>query len=117
VATHDTLVSERVDRTVAIRDGRVSSEVLRHTTVSEAGGDEVHATEYAVLDRAGRLQLPRSMVEALGLEQRVRVELLDDHVALWPDRPRYARPEGSVDEVAPRLPDGDQDPHARYRPR
>jgi ABC-type lipoprotein export system ATPase subunit len=52
VATHDTLVSERVDRTVAIRDGRVSSEVLRHTTVSEAGGDEVHATEYAVLDRA-----------------------------------------------------------------
>ena len=30
VATHDPLVSSQVSRTVAIRDGRVSSEVLRH---------------------------------------------------------------------------------------
>ncbi len=116
VATHDALVSERVDRTVAIRDGRVSSEVLRHRTVSEAGDHEVQATEYAVLDRAGRLQLPRSMVEALGLERRVRVELLDDHVVLWPDRPRYERPASAPDEAAPR-PDPGDDPHARYRPR
>ncbi len=116
VATHDALVSERVDRTVAIRDGRVSSEVLRHRTVSEAGGDEVHATEYAVLDRAGRLQLPRSMVEALGLERRVRVELLDDHVVLWPDRPRYARP-GSTPTRRRQRPDAGDDPHERYRPR
>ena len=122
VATHDALVSERVDRTVAIRDGRVSSEVLRHRTVSEAGADVLHATEYAVLDRAGRLQLPRSMVEALGLERRVRVELLDDHVVLWPDRPRFARPPDTADAadaadaVAPR-PDAGDDPHERYRPR
>ena len=99
VATHDALVSERVDRTVAIRDGRVSSEVLRHRTVSEAGEHEVHAVEYAVLDRAGRLQLPRSHVEALGLERRVRLELLDDHIGVWPDRPRYSRPPGGDEDT------------------
>ena len=41
VATHDPLVSDQVDRTVAIRDGRVSSEVLRHRTLSAAGDHHV----------------------------------------------------------------------------
>ena len=96
VATHDPLVSDQVDRTVAIRDGRVSSEVLRQRTLSEAGDHHVVATEYAVLDRAGRLQLPRAQVEALGLERRVRLELEDDHIEVWPDRPGpgAGRPDG-----------------------
>ena len=85
VATHDPLVSGQVSRTVAIRDGRVSSEVLRH----RVGEEEHHIeTEYAVLDRVGRLQLPRDYVEALGLEKRVRLELEDDHITIWPDRRR-----------------------------
>jgi putative ABC transport system ATP-binding protein len=88
VATHDALISDQVSRTVAIRDGRVSSEVLRHSHVSEAGDHHVIATEYAVLDRAGRLQLPRAQVEALRLERRVRLELRDDHIEIWPDQAR-----------------------------
>jgi len=87
VATHDALISDQVSRTVAIRDGRVASEVLRERRVSEAGDHHLVATEYAVLDRAGRLQLPRAQVEALRLEHRVRLELLDDHIEIWPDRP------------------------------
>ena len=87
VATHDPLVSDQVNRTVAIRDGRVSSEVLRQRTISAAGEHHLIATEYAVLDRAGRLQLPRAHVEALGLERRVRLELEADHIGVWPDRP------------------------------
>jgi ABC-type lipoprotein export system ATPase subunit len=86
VATHDPLVSGQVSRTVAIRDGRVSSEVLRHRA-SEAEEHHIE-TEYAVLDRVGRLQLPRDYVEALGLEKRVRLELEDDHITIWPDEPR-----------------------------
>ena len=86
VATHDALISDQVSRTVAIRDGRVSSEVLRQSAVSEAGDHHLIATEYAVLDRAGRLQLPRSHVEELRLERRVRLELLDDHIEIWPDQ-------------------------------
>jgi ABC-type lipoprotein export system ATPase subunit len=90
VATHDPLVSEQVSRTVAIRDGRVSSEVLRRRASPEA---EHHVeTEYAVLDRVGRLQLPRAHVEALGLEKRVRLDLEEDHIKVWPDRPGPAPP-------------------------
>jgi ABC-type lipoprotein export system ATPase subunit len=89
VATHDPLVSGQVRRTVAIRDGRVSSEVLR----DRASETEEHhvETEYAVLDRVGRLQLPRDYVEALGLAERVRLELEDDHIKIRPDDRRGAR--------------------------
>jgi putative ABC transport system ATP-binding protein len=38
-----------------------------------------------VLDRAGRLQLPRAHIEALALERRVRLRLEDDHVEIRPD--------------------------------
>jgi ABC-type lipoprotein export system ATPase subunit len=89
VATHDPLVSSQVRRTVAIRDGRVSSEVLRHRA-SEAEEHHVEI-EYAVLDRVGRLQLPRDYVEALGLAERVRLELEDDHITIRPDDRRTGR--------------------------
>jgi ABC-type lipoprotein export system ATPase subunit len=85
VVTHDPLVSEQVSRTIAIRDGRTSTETLRRRAVTEAGDHHVIAEEYAVLDRVGRLQLPRAHVEALGLERRVRLVLEDDHIEIWPD--------------------------------
>jgi hypothetical protein len=81
-----------VQRTVAIRDGRTSSEVVRRTEVDEFGASSVIAEEYAVLDRAGRLQLPADYRSTLGLRDRVRLELEPDHVGVWPDgRPRRAR--------------------------
>jgi ABC-type methionine transport system ATPase subunit len=88
VVTHDPLVSEQVTRTIAIRDGRTSTETLRRRAISEAGDHHVIAEELAVLDRAGRLQLPRAHVETLGLERRVRLVLEDDHIEIWPDRDR-----------------------------
>jgi ABC-type lipoprotein export system ATPase subunit len=86
VVTHDPLVSEKVSRTIAIRDGRTATETLRRAAVSDAGEHHVVAEEYAVLDRVGRLQLPRAHVEALGLHRRVRLVLEDDHITVWPDR-------------------------------
>ena len=85
VVTHDPLVSERVQRTIAIRDGRTSTETLRRAAVSDEGVHHVIAEEYAVLDRVGRLQLPRAHVEALGLHRRVRVVLEEGHISIWPD--------------------------------
>jgi ABC-type lipoprotein export system ATPase subunit len=85
VVTHDPLVSGQVQRTIAIRDGRTSTETLRRAAVSTDGEHELVAEEYAVLDRVGRLQLPRAAVEALGLERRVRVVLEEDHISIWPD--------------------------------
>ena len=88
VVTHDPAVSGQVERTVAIRDGRTSSEVLRRTEGTEDGGSMVIAEEYAVMDRAGRIQIPREYREALDLTRRVRLALEADHVALWPDGSR-----------------------------
>lgn len=87
VVTHDPLVAGQVRRTVAIRDGRTATETLRRDTTAEeaeAHGETI-AEEYAVLDRAGRLQLPREHVEALHLEHRVRLTLEADHIGVWPD--------------------------------
>jgi ABC-type lipoprotein export system ATPase subunit len=83
VVTHDPAVSSQVHRTVAIADGRTATETLRRDS---ADGDGVrHATEYAVLDRAGRLQLPREMTGPLGMRDRVRLEANPDHIGVWPD--------------------------------
>ncbi|HST84380.1 MAG TPA: ABC transporter ATP-binding protein [Kineosporiaceae bacterium] len=85
VVTHDPEVSGQVERTVAIRDGRTSSEVLRRTTTRADGGAEVIAEEYAVMDRAGRVQVPKDYREALALTRRVRLALESDHVTVRPD--------------------------------
>jgi len=73
-----------VRRVIAIRDGRTSTETLRQAA-GDGSGDG-HAVEYAVLDRAGRLQLPREMTDALGMRDRVRLEAEPDHIGVWPDR-------------------------------
>lgn len=43
------------------------------------------AREYAMLDRSGRLQLPAEYTEALGMRDRVALELEPDHIAVRPD--------------------------------
>jgi ABC-type lipoprotein export system ATPase subunit len=86
VFTHDPLVSEQVHRTIGIRDGRTATETLRRRGRGPAGEEYDVAEEVAVLDRAGRLQLPSEYVSALALERRVRLILERDHVAVWPHR-------------------------------
>jgi putative ABC transport system ATP-binding protein len=85
VLTHDPLVSEQVQRTIGIRDGRTATETLRRLERSAEGEERVVAQELAVLDRTGRLQLPREYVAALALEQRVRLALERDHISIWPE--------------------------------
>ena len=88
IVTHDPAVSAQVRRTIAIRDGRTATETLRHATADQEGNATQHAVEYAVLDRAGRLQLPREMVEPLGMRDRVRLQAEPDHIGVWPDDQR-----------------------------
>ncbi len=95
IVTHDQQVSRKVDRVVAIRDGRTSSEFIRRRSYKE----EIEAMEsqmdlpvqeqdtheeLAVLDRAGRLQIPREYLERLGMSgaKKVKVELEDDRIVL-----------------------------------
>ena len=101
VVTHDPLVSEHVNRTIAIRDGRTSTETLRRTEIDEAGDEQTIAEEFVVLDRVGRLQLPEHYVDSLELERRVRLTLDEDHANVWPDvdEPYRRSPKPETEEV------------------
>jgi ABC-type lipoprotein export system ATPase subunit len=85
IVTHDPAVSSVVRRVVAIRDGRTSTETHRAAVRTDDGEVAQHAVEYAVLDRAGRLQLPKEMTEPLGMHDLVRLEGQSDHIGVWPD--------------------------------
>ena len=104
IVTHDQQVSRKVDRVVAIRDGRTSSEFIRRRSYkeelealdSQGGTEEQQDTheELAVLDRAGRLQIPREYLEHLGLwgAKKIKVELEDDRIVLVnPERKAQAK--------------------------
>lgn len=84
IVTHDPSVSTHVRRTVQIRNGRTSTEVRRSTVQDAEGRESVVAEEFAVIDRVGRLQLPKRFTERLDLYEVVRLELEADHVGVWP---------------------------------
>lgn len=82
IVTHDRELSRKVDRVVAIRDGRTSSEIIRKKTykeeMTELGSiDDAEQThmELAVLDKAGRLQIPREYLDAMGLSGRDKLQV------------------------------------------
>jgi len=84
VVTHDPAIANQIDRVVAIRDGRISTESFRR--IAFEGRDAyVYHDEYAVVDRTGRLQIPKEYIERLGLEERARLRLLGDHVEVLPE--------------------------------
>ena len=81
IVTHDIQLSKKVKRVVAIRDGKISSErVLKEgykDRVRESGIDwfaEESQDEYAVLDRAHRVQLPQELLSEIGItDNKVKI--------------------------------------------
>lgn len=88
IVTHDVNVATRVDRVIGMRDGRTSTEILRR----REGDIAIHEAEYAILDRAGRLQLPEAYIETLEMEDRVLLRLEEDHVGVWPEHTAHDTP-------------------------
>ncbi len=93
IVTHDRQITQRVDRVVAMRDGRTSTELVRHVQFARGTGGNVD--EFAVVDRSGRLQIPRDYLEQLDIGARARVELAGDHVEVRPELPADAPPRGN----------------------
>jgi ABC-type lipoprotein export system ATPase subunit len=83
IVTHDATITQHVDRSVAIYDGRTSFERVRRTAGDLVAGHE----EYVIVDKTGRLQLPPELVERLGIAGRARVHLAEDHLEIWPETP------------------------------
>ncbi|OBR64490.1 ABC transporter [Paenibacillus oryzae] len=92
IVTHDPELAKKVDRVAAIRDGKISSEMLRRVSyaeemaeLEELESDGTHV-EYAILDKAGRLQVPSDYLEKIGVKKsnKLRVELGDGRIVLLP---------------------------------
>ena len=70
IVTHDREISKKVERVVAIRDGKTSSEFVMSYSDKLAGIEGFTAgttVELAVLDRAGRVQIPREFLDKMEL--------------------------------------------------
>lgn len=77
IVTHDASVERHADRVIEIRDGRTSTQTR---WLEQAG--EVVADELLIMDRAGRIQLPRAYVERLGARGLLRAHLEGDEIRL-----------------------------------
>ena len=87
IVTHDRALSKKVNRVVAIRDGKTSSEMIVKQDYADRLDsinmfEEAH-DEFAVLDKAGRVQIPKELLEQMGLEgNKVQLELVDGKVVI-----------------------------------
>ena len=73
IVTHDRMVSKKVSRVIAIRDGKTSSEfITKQSYVDRLDSVDIFSEdvqdEFAILDRAGRLQIPRELLDAIGVQ-------------------------------------------------
>jgi ABC-type lipoprotein export system ATPase subunit len=93
VVTHDPDIAARVDRVVAVRDGRTSTEIFRRVQHDGNVTGVVH-DEYVLVDGAGRLQIPREYLDALSIRDRAKVLLGEGRVEVIPESSQ--RREGPV---------------------
>ncbi len=90
IVTHDLRLAKKINRVVSIRDGRTSSEIIKKShaeILKESAGlnvpdvegaeEDFVSEELVVLDRTGRLQLPKDYLEALNIKggEKVKADL------------------------------------------
>ena len=90
IVTHDPQLQKQVSRAVSIRDGKISSERVAKEDYRQrldAVGmlEETAQEEFAVLDRAGRIQIPKETLEALGITgHKVRMVQENGRIIITP---------------------------------
>lgn len=119
IVSHDPGIARHVDRVVAIRDGMLASETRRQVRMVQADGDgEVPALsdeanghheetyeELVVLDRAGRLQIPKEVLEHFDIRGRAILDITEEGILIRPAPQERNAPElvvrkSSIDDDA-----------------
>lgn len=90
IVTHDKELASKVNRVISIRDGKTSSERImkseykqRLEDITINWNEEEVQEEFAVLDRAGRIQIPSELLQEMGMEgNKVKLELVDGKIVI-----------------------------------
>ena len=95
IVTHDINLANKVKRVIMIRDGKTSSERIikndKAQSVNAGAASDVHTElaaeithdEFVILDRAGRLQIPREMLDEIGIDgNKARIECKDGKIII-----------------------------------
>jgi putative ABC transport system ATP-binding protein len=108
IVSHDATIARHVNRVIAIRDGKTSSETVRQQVAVGQGADGKQAAsaigagnaveakheevyeEVTLLDSAGRLQIPREFLEKFSIKGRVQLEVTETGILIRPALVRAA---------------------------
>lgn len=89
IVTHDRNLAKKVNRVVRICDGKVNSEEIMKVSyadrLAQIGDLEMTSSHetFAVLDKAGRVQLHKEDLEKIGVKgNKVRVEVEEDKIVI-----------------------------------
>lgn len=91
IVTHDMTLASKVDRVVAIRDGLTSTEFIKRNPNITDGGDFIQSASrnlntvheaYVVVDRVGRLQVPKEYLTALGIKDKASMEFDGERIVI-----------------------------------
>ena len=108
IVSHDLGLAQHVDRVVAIRDGKTSSETVRQSqqeaNIDPALGGKTGETfeEFVLLDSAGRLQVPHEYLEQFNIRGRVVLEIMEEGILIRPaiGNDSNDRPDTQLEEIS-----------------
>jgi putative ABC transport system ATP-binding protein len=108
IVSHDLGLAQHVDRVVAIRDGKTSSETVRQSQQEAnidptlGGKTDEMFEEFVLLDAAGRLQVPHEYLEQFNIRGRVVLEIVEEGILIRPAMSNDSndRPSTQVEEIS-----------------
>lgn len=92
IVSHDPGIARQVERVVGIRDGMLASETVRQIREPQAEEfdedgkvieqEEHHFEELVVVDRAGRLHIPKEYLEQFSIRGRAQLEVTEHGILI-----------------------------------